>query len=472
MPTFARRRPVRPDVAQVAAAAAAASVGVAVGVAVTVDLSVGIALALAAVAVPVALIDVPLAAAAWVGLGLLSGLAPFGLATTATGLLLLGAWLARLPAERARVVTALRVHRRLLVSAGLLLLWLALSLAWARDTGVAALELGRWCAAAVALVVLLTSVRTERDVRLIVVALIAGTLLSVLVGLAAGGLGAADSVDTATSTEGRLQGGADDPNFLASYIVAATVLAIAVRQLLPRIGRLLTPCVIVVLVIGLGATQSRGGMLAAIAALVAAVLLMRGRRLAVLATVVLLAGVGLVYFAATPTAASRLTSATDRGNGREDLWRVAGRMARDHPLAGVGLDNFRVRSGEYVRQPGSLEFVDLIAERPHQVHNTYLQLLAENGVVGLALFVAFVSAALASARLAARRFEAAGAAALGQFARAVLVADVGLLVAAAFLPFGSRPTLWVLLSLGPLLLGVARARGESYSGAVGRAPPG
>jgi len=468
MPTFARRRPVRPDVAQAAAAAAAASAGVAVGVAVTVDLSVGVALALAAVAVPIALIDVPLAAAAWVGLGLLSGLAPFGLATTATGLLLFGAWLARLPAERARVAAALRLHRRLLILGGLLLLWLALSLAWAQDPGVAALELGRWCVAAVALVVLLTSVRTERDVRLVVVALIAGTLLSVLIGLAAGGLGAADTSDTATSTEGRLQGGVDDPNFLAAYIVAVTVLAVAVRPLLPRIGRMLMPGVIIVLVIGLGATQSRGGMLAAIAALVAAVVLMRGRRLAVLATVVLLAGVGLAYFVATPTAASRLTSGADRGNGREDLWRVAGRMAADHPLTGVGLDNFRVRSGEYVRQPGLLKFVDLIAERPHQVHNTYLQLLAENGVVGLALFVAFVSAVLSSARLAARRFEAAGAAALAQFSRAVLVADVGLLVAAAFLPLGSRPTLWILLSLGPLLLGVANSRGEWF----GRAAPG
>jgi O-antigen ligase len=440
-----------------------------VGVAVTVDVRVGIALALATVAVPVALIDVPLAAAAWVGLGLLSGLAPFGLATTATGLLLLGAWLARLPAERARVAAALRLHRRLLICAGLLLVWLALSFAWARDPGVAAVELGRWCVAAAALVVLLTSVRTERDVRLIVVALIAGMLLSVLVGLAAGDLGAPDtSVDTATSTEGRLQGGADDPNFLASYIVAVTALAVVARPLLPRIVRMLVPGAIVVLVIGLGATQSRGGMLAAIAALVAALVLMRGRRLAVLATVVLLAGVGVAYFVATPTAASRLTSAADRGSGREDLWRVAGRMARDHPIAGVGLDNFRVRSGEYVRQPGSLQFVDLIAERPHQVHNTYLQLLAENGVVGLALFVAFVSSALASARVAARRFEAAGAAALAQFARAVLVADVGLLVAAAFLPFGSRPTLWVLLSLGPLLLGVASSRDEWRSNAASR----
>jgi O-antigen ligase len=473
MPTLARRRAARPSAAQAFAAAAAAAGGLAVGVAVTVDVKVGLALALAAVAAPLALIDVPVAAAAWVGLGLLSGLAPFGLATTAVGLLLLAAWLVRLPAERARAAAALRLHRGLLAWAGLLLLWLALSIGWARDPGAAALELARWSMAAVALVILLTVVRTERDIRLIVVALIAGTLVSVLVGLAAGGLGAPEtSLDTATSTQGRLQGGSGDPNFLASYIVPVAVLAAAVRPLLPAVGRAVVPGAIVVLVVGLGATQSRGGTLAAIAALLAAVVLMRGRRLWVLATIALVTCAAVAYFAAMPSAIDRLTSSSDGGNGREDLWRVAGRMFADHPVAGVGLDNFRVRSSGYVREPGSLQFVDLIAERPHEVHNTYLQILAENGVVGLLLLVAFVLAALASARRAARRFQARGAVALAQIARAVLVADVALLVAALFLSFGSRPTFWVLLALGPLLLGVASTSRNPYRGAGSRAAPG
>jgi O-antigen ligase len=431
----------------------------------------GLALAFAAVAAPLALIDVPMAAAAWIGLGMLSGLAPFGLATTATGLLVLGAWLARLPAERARVAAALRLHRGLLACAGLLLLWLALSSAWARDPGAAALALAQWCMAAVALVILLTSVRTERDVRLILLALVGGTLVSVLVGLAAGGLGAAEtSIDTATSTEGRLQGGADDPNFLASWIVPVTVLAAAARPLLRAAARALVPGAIVVLVVGLGATQSRGGALAAVAALLVALLAMRGRRLWVLATVVLVAGAALAYFTAVPSAADRITSSADRGNGREDLWRVAGRMVADRPLGGVGLDNFRERSGEYVREPGSLQFVDLIAERPHEVHNTYLQILAETGVVGLLLLAAFVLAAVASARRAARIFDATGAPGLAQFARAVLVADAALLAAGVFLSLGSRPTFWVVLALGPLLLGVAGTRCNRPSG--GRTAPG
>ncbi len=460
--TFGGRRPGMPPAAR-AAAAAGVCAGAAAGVAVAVDPRLGAMLALAALAIPVALIDLPVAAAGWAGLGPVSDLPAFGLATTAAAILVAAAWFARLTADRARVAAALRVQRRLLTAVGLLLVWLALSLGWAQDPGAAGAELARWCAGAAALAILVTSVRTPRDAVVIVAALVTGTLVSVLIGLVGGSLGsAATTVETATSTEGRLQGGAGDPNVLAAYIVPAVVLAAALRPLLSGLARSLVAPAVVLLALGLGATQSRGGLLAAAAALVAALALMRGRRMAVAATAVGVACVAIAYFAAAPGAFERLTSAAaDRGNGREDLWLVAERMSAENPVAGVGLGNFRVRSGDYVRRPGTLQFVDLVAERPHEVHDTYLQMLAEAGVVGLALFAAFVGAALASARRAALRFEAAGEAALARLARAVLVADVGLLTAAVFLSIGSRPTFWVLLSLGPVLLGMASTTADA-----------
>jgi O-antigen ligase len=456
----ARGRPMMPPAAQVAGGAACVCAGIATGVAVTVDIRVGVLLALAAVAVPVALIDVPLAAAAWVGLGMVSALPAFGLATNAAGLLLLVAWLVWLPGERAHAIAALRLHRRLLVCVALLLGWLMLSLAWAQDPGEAGPEVLRWWTAALALVVLLTTVRSERDVRLLIVALIAGALLSVLIGVAGGSLGSpTTSVETATSTEGRLQGGADDPNYLAAYLVAIGALALAIRPRLDGLARLAMPAVVAVLAAGLLATQSRGGVTAALAALAAALVLLPDRRLAI-GVCALAFGLGAVaYVAAEPSALERITTASeDRGNGREDLWRVAMRMTADHPVAGVGIANFRVRSGEYVREPGALQFVDLIVDRPHEVHNTYLQLLSETGVVGLGLFLAVVAAAMGAAWRAALRFQAAGAFALARLSRAVLVAQVGFLVAAVFLSAASRPTLWVLFALGPLLVGL-RTRG-------------
>jgi O-antigen ligase len=456
----ALRRPMMPPSAQLAAGVAGVCAGVATGVAVTVDVRIGILLALASVAVPVALIDVPLAAAVWVALGLVSALPIFGLATNAAGVLLLVAWLVWLPGERTHAVAAIRLHRPLLVCVALLLGWLTLSLTWARDPGAAAPEVLRWWTAALALVVLLTTVRTERDVRLVIAALIAGAVLSVLIGVAGGSLGSpATSVETATSTEGRLQGGADDPNFLAAYLVAIVGLAAAIRPRLDGIARLAIPVVVAVLVAGLFATQSRGGLIAAVAALATALVLLPDRRLAIGACAAAFALGAVAYVAAEPSALERITTASeDRGNGREDLWRVAVRMSADHPVVGVGLGNFRVRSGEYVREPGALQFVDLIVDRPHEVHNTYLQLLAENGVIGLGLFLAVAAAAMGSAWRAARRFQAAGALALARLSRTVLVAEVGFLVAAVFLSAASRSTLWVLLALGPLLLG-CRSRG-------------
>lgn len=455
--TFARHQWDPPSTAQATATAGGAAVAAAAGVAAAADPRLGVILALAAFAVPVALIDLPLAAAVWVGLGPVSSLAAFGLATTAAGVLTLGAWLVRLPAERARVSLALRLHRRLLALVALFMAWLAISLLWAPDTGRAAAELWRCCVGAGTLVLLVTCVRTLRDARLVIASLVVGVLLSVVIGLAAGGLGsAAGAVETATSTEGRLQGGTGDPNVLAGYIVPALVLTAALATLLPKVMRLALVPAAAVLVVGLGATQSRGGLVAAACALAAAFVFLRGRRGTVALTALALGCVAAAYLAVAPETLHRVaTAAEDRGNGREDLWVVAQRMSSDHPVVGVGLDNFVVLSREYVREPGTLRFVDLVAERPHQVHNTYLQLLAETGVVGLGLFLAVVWAALGSARRAARRFQAQGATGLYRLACAVVVANVGLLAAAAFLSIGSRPTLWVLLALGPMLLGVA-----------------
>jgi O-antigen ligase len=145
----------------------------------------------------------------------------------------------------------------------------------------------------------------------------------------------------------------------------------------------------------------------------------------------------------------------DRGNGREDLWIVAARMSADHPLTGVGVGNFQVRSADYVRRPGALSYVGAVIERPRAVHNAYLHVLAESGVVGVGLFALFVLATMRAPLVAARRFARRGEHVLARLSRAVLVGNIGLLTAAVFLSIGADRTLWLLLALGPVLLGVA-----------------
>jgi O-antigen ligase len=449
-------------------AAAAVTAGVLVGTATAIDPRLGIALLLGACAVPLVLIDVVLGLALWAMLMPLANLPGFGLGATAAGLLAILSWLG-LP-HRERV--PLRESVGGPVGAGalmLLLAWISLSLGWAENPGTGARDLWQWYVGAIILAVVVTSLRRLRDARLVLGGFVLGVVLSVLVGLVNDGLGGpgAGAADTLTSTEGRLQGGLGDPNILAAAIVPAIVLAAALAAVArPQVRWALLGCV-GVLVVGLTATQSRGGAVGAAAAFAVGLLAVKGRRKHVLRAGLGAVLVSVLYFSAYPNALDRLES-SDRGNGRVDIWRVAWRITEDRPLTGVGLHNFTVHSPRYVRQPGRLDFVDLIAERPHAVHNTYLELLTETGVVGLGLFLAVVSASLGAAWKAARQFEHQGDEPSATLARGVAVATVGVLTAGMFATMAPRPVLWFLLALGPGLL-VVSGRAASSPEAVGRA---
>ena len=140
-------------------------------------------------------------------------------------------------------------------------------------------------------------------------------------------------------------------------------------------------------------TFSKGGWvafavgMAAFAAILGKGLLVRHARLllgivgAALAGIVLLVAVGVV-----PT--QLLRDAVTSGDVRLGYWQGALGMARDQPLAGVGLGTFGVHYPLY--RP-------LLAHPVQDTHNDYLQMLAELGVPGLAAFLWLWAAWLRSA---------------------------------------------------------------------------
>ena len=67
--------------------------------------------------------------------------------------------------------------------------------------------------------------------------------------------------------------------------------------------------------------------------------------------------------------------------GRFDLWQAALQMALDHPLLGVGPDNFRWRYGDYA----GLQAWDTGIH----ANNLYLEMLADTGMIGLLAFLWF-----------------------------------------------------------------------------------
>ena len=447
-----------------AIAAAGLLAAVAVGTVLAADARIGFALLLALCFAVVAVIDLPLGLALWVPFIFLEGIPAFNLAGKAAGVLLVVAWVGNLGERRAAVRAAIATNRGSLVALVALVVWLTLSLAWADDVGLAAAELWQWGALLVMFLLVMTTVTTERTLRWVLMAFVAGAVLSVVIGVADGSFtGEADG-------GARLEGGAGDPNYLAASIVAAAVIAVSLLALrISTFGRWLLAAALAVLVVGLVSSGSRGGFLAAAAALVLSLIAFKNRRASVLAVTALVLGAGALAFLNVPGAWDRVTDFDDN-NGRSSLWTVGARMWEDAPVTGVGLNNFFTHSGEYIREPGTLEHVQLVVEQPHVPHNTYLQILAENGIVGLALFLALCGGCLATAVSTARRLDARANFGLATVSRGVIVATASILAASMFLSAATDKRLWLLLALSAALAASTSARSGERSRALGSRP--
>ena len=121
----------------------------------------------------------------------------------------------------------------------------------------------------------------------------------------------------------------------------------------------------------------------------------------------------------------------------------------------MGLDNFVEEAPKYTREPGQLEVVHNIAEKPHVTHNVYLQFLAETGFVGAILFVWLLLVCARAAWQAGRLFDQKQDRDMAALSRACLVAIIAFAAASFFLSDGNDVRFWLLLALGPIMHGIA-----------------
>jgi hypothetical protein len=121
------------------------------------------------------------------------------------------------------------------------------------------------------------------------------------------------------------------------------------------------------------------------------------------------------------------------GSGRYDFWRVSLDAFLAHPIGGLGQDNF---ADYYVPRARTYE-------EPRWTHSLEMRLLAHTGVVGFALFVTFLVAAIAAALPVLRRGSGT--------ARAV--AGVALLPLVVWLVHGSVDWFWEIPALSAPALG-------------------
>jgi O-antigen ligase len=151
------------------------------------------------------------------------------------------------------------------------------------------------------------------------------------------------------------------------------------------------------------------------------------------------------------------------GTGREDLWRVAIQMFKNHPLNGVGTGNFQVVEPRYALQNINLPRVDLVVDTPKVAHNTYLHVLTELGVVGFAAFAGMLLGALGLAWRAIHTLARRGELRMEILGRGVLIGTIGMLAAYVFITAQYEKQLWLLLGICAALATLARA-GETAEG--------
>jgi O-antigen ligase len=225
---------------------------------------------------------------------------------------------------------------------------------------------------------------------------LAGTAASAAVAIAARLRLISTETNSYWRTVGRFSGGALDPNALGILCACAVLVATALAASAAGRRRALAALALPVLAAGLALSGSRSGLgLAAIGLvglLFARGLPTRWRLLAVIAVAALVVGLAASRFAGSPgSAGARVLQLFDarvpleyRVSTRTVLWHSAARLFARHPVEGAGIGAFAWQMPSLLAEEGSLLRV---SDNPG---NGYLQALAETGVIGFGLTLAFL----------------------------------------------------------------------------------
>ncbi len=368
------------------------------------------------------------------------------------GLLLVLSWLAVIATREGSRINFFAAQPALAYLLLVFLGWIGLSLLWAESADAGFSAFFRYTLSLLLFPIVYTAVQSQKHVVWVIGSFVAGAVAASVVGLA--------NPPTDPFIGGRLSGVLLDPNELAAVLVAGTILAGALAVIYRRSHG--------IFLLGLGAmllcatalvmTQSRGGFVAVIFVLVIGPLVAGKwwKQVAVGALAVALS-IAILFSALAPQGGSERVTTLGSGTGRTDIWKVGWRMVEDKPALGVGAGNFQNSSIHYLLAPGVIQSDDFFVDQPKAAHNTYLQVLAELGAVGFTLFVLILVAFVICAILAARTFGRYGNWRMEVLSRALIVAVFGLLAADFFISGQFSKQLWLLLALGPALLGVARS---------------
>lgn len=382
------------------------------------------------------------------------------LSKVAGGVLVL-TWLATASRQEARRQEFFGAYPVLTGIMAIFLTWTGISVIWAEDTSQVFTPVASWLLNFALFPLIYAAIRKPSDMRPLIIAFVLGAGTAAVYGVLAQP-NAAAQVTSPTAAQGldRLAGTIGDPNSLATLLAAGIGLSAALLFNPKMSGpwRLTILFLDLLMLTAIFITLSRGGLIALSAALVAGVFATASRHragaVAALATVIVV-GYAFFFGVASPEARDRVMEA-DGGSGRTDIWKIGWRMVQDEPLIGQGAGNFQVSSIHYLLAPGAIKRDEFIVDQPATTHNSYLQVLAELGLVGITLFALILIACLIAAAQAIRLFRRLDDEEGALMAASILVAIAALLAGYFFLSEQYSKHLWLMLAFGPALLGVAR----------------
>ncbi len=184
-----------------------------------------------------------------------------------------------------------------------------------------------------------------------------------------------------------------DPNDLALVLLFpfSFTLSLALTKGVSKKVKILCWIISFVIFYAIIATQSRGGLLGIIAVIgIYAFKMIKSK--ALLITIVTL-GSFLLFFVAgisdRQSGGAAEEGIDESAMGRLFAWEAAFLMSMDHPLSGVGLENFYYNYYLYSRFWDGLN---------HAVHSTWFGVLAESGFLGLFVFLFMIWVVYSSAK--------------------------------------------------------------------------
>ena len=303
----------------------------------------------------------------------------------------------------------------------------------------AALQLFRSTTSFAPYFIVLAMVRGESNRRRVTWAVMLGLLAETLITLS---LGRNGSGMRATGTLGQ-------PNELGSFLALFGVVAVALLAGTPNLfARLLLLTTFVLSVVGLLMSLSRGAFLALVISL--AVVAWRTSRMFFAVVVVVLASSPLwmpdyvkerISGSQVQVAGTDELTADGATEARVQTWRSILEVVQDHPIEGVGWTGL----GYVLTDIGSELGLEDVKD---SAHNTFMRVLGEMGIFGLAAFVGLLWRCWSICNEAARRSRS-------RFDRALAIGVGGAVLSMAITcAFGDRffniiiaSNFWVLLAL-------------------------